>query len=99
MSSSYLLISRLNIDDLNMDGIKFGLLNTIPYGNTKLMLAVLTKELAKQKGVNAYALCPGIVNTHIYDNAPLLLKLVKFVSLTFFSTSPSEVISISRVRS
>lgn len=90
MTSSFLLMSQLNIDDLNMDTTKFGFLNCIPYSNTKCMLALLTKELGKQSGINTYALCPGIVNTPIFDDAPLLVKLVVRTSM-YFSTSPDEV--------
>lgn len=71
MTSSFLLMSQLNIDDLNMDTTKFGLSNYIPYSNT-------------------YAVCPGIVNTHIFDDVPLLIKLGVRTS-TYFSTSPDEV--------
>ncbi len=74
-----------------MDTTRFGFLNFMPYSNTKCMLALFTKELGKRKGIKAYALCTGIVQTEMIDRAPLLVRLVSR-ALTYFSTLPDEVI-------
>lgn len=62
------------------------------------MLALLTKELGKQNGINTYALFPGIVDTQIFDDVPILIRLVIGLSMIYFSTSPNEVILICATR-
>ncbi len=84
-------MSQLNIADLNMDTTTFGFQNSIPYSNTKCMLALLTKELGKRNGINAYALCQGIVNTQIFEDTPFLTRLA-MRTLLYLSTFPDEVI-------
>lgn len=91
LTSTFALMSQLNIDDLNMDKSRFGLQNFIPYSNTKCMIALFTKQLGQQNLVNAYAVCPGIVNTAIFDDVPLLTKMI-FQMSKFFTISPKEVI-------
>lgn len=90
MTSTFALMSQLDIDDLNMDRSRFGLQNMIPYSNTKCMEALFTKQLGKENGIHAYAVCPGIVDTSIHDDIPLLGRLV-FRALKLFSISPEEV--------
>lgn len=91
LTSTCMLASKLNIDDLNMDNTNFGFLNSLPYNNTKCMLALYTKELGKQLGVNAYAVCPAIVNTQIFNDCPWLFRLSIRMS-RLFSFTPDEVV-------
>lgn len=51
------------------------------------MLALFTKELEKQNGVKAYALCPGSVNTNILQTVPVVRKLHLSVPRIFASTA------------
>lgn len=74
-----------------MDNTPFGLQNVRPYSNTKCMIALFTKELGKQNGINAYTLCPGIVRTQIFDDTPMLIKFAMRTSMMYFATSPDEV--------
>ncbi len=85
-------MSQLNIADLNMDETRFGLQNFLPYSNTKCMIALHTKALAKQKGIKAYALCPGMVKTEMIDDSPSILRAVSLL-LSYFTTFADEVIS------
>lgn len=74
-----------------MDKIAFGFQNCIPYCNTKFMLALFTKNLEKENGINAYALCPGSLNTNIVKKIPLMMKLNVEVP-RMFSATPEEVV-------
>ncbi len=84
-------MSHLNIADLNMDTTTFGFQNSLPYSNTKCMIALFTKELGKRKGIKAYALCTGIVKTDMVDRSPFVARFLSRV-LTYFTTFPDEVI-------
>lgn len=88
-----MLMSQLDVDDLNMEKSGFGLENGLPYSNTKFCLALLTKELGRRCGVHAYALCPGMVNTPITTSKDIApgLKLFYDMSRSTLSISPDEV--------
>src|ERR1700744_2269588 len=87
-----LRLSKLNIDDLNMDKSGFGFQNCYPYCNTKLMLALFTQQLGKENGINTYAVCPGLVHTPMHRNLPNVLDIVFRTSLPMFSSSADEVL-------
>lgn len=95
MSSTCLLDSQLNLNDLNMDEGGFGFLNLLPYNNSKCMLSLMTKELGKRNQVKAYAICPGLVRTGIFSSCHGFLKLTFNLSLLLFSSTTDEVYNIS----
>jgi len=91
MSSSMQLLSHLDVDDLMMDKSGFGLENGLPYCNTKFCNALFTKELAKRvagTGIKTYALCPGLVNTRIYETAEKTSQIIFSLLMKPFGVSP-----------
>ncbi|KAJ6636427.1 Retinol dehydrogenase 12, partial [Pseudolycoriella hygida] len=94
-TSSYLLMSELDLDDINMDKSGFGFENCLPYCNTKFCLALFTRELGRRTGINAYALCPGMVDTPInnLDNIGTGLKFFYRMALSTCSSTANEAAS------
>ncbi|CAL8122098.1 unnamed protein product [Orchesella dallaii] len=91
VSSSTMLVSNLKLDDLMMERVKeptrFLGISRLPYNNSKMANALFTKELARRlkgTGVNAYTVCPGIVNTNAFrDTSPTENLVVKIsIALT-----------------
>ncbi|CAL8122132.1 unnamed protein product [Orchesella dallaii] len=88
VSSSTICVSNLKLDDLMMERFKgptrsLGV-SRLPYNNSKQATALFTKELAKRlegTGVNAYAVCPGIVNTNVFRDASPTEKLVTKITI------------------
>jgi len=96
MSSTMQLFSQLDLDDLNMDKSGFGLENGLPYANTKFCNALFTKELGKRVAgtqIKTYALCPGIVNTTIYDSCTDRGKKAFGLLMKPLGASPEEAAS------
>lgn len=85
-------MSKLDLDDINMDKSGFGFENGLPYCNTKYCLALFTRELGR-RGINAYALCPGMVDTPInnLENISRGLKIVYRIATSAFITSADQV--------
>ncbi len=88
-----MLMSELDIDDLNMEKSGFGFTNALPYSNTKFCLALFTRELVMRCGVNAYALCPGAVDTPIMHSGdtPASLKLLFRLQMSLIANTADQV--------
>ena len=71
VSSPAHLVTKLNLDNINMTGI-FDPIKT--YGHSKLAQILFTRELAERLGknsnVNVYALHPGVVDTELERDPP-----------------------------
>ncbi|XP_037037133.1 retinol dehydrogenase 11-like isoform X3 [Bradysia coprophila] len=93
--SSYLLLSKLDLNDINMDKSGFGFKNSLPYCNTKYCLALFTRELGRRTKAHAYALCPGIVDTPInnLDNFSGTLRFFYRIALRTGASSANEAAS------
>ncbi len=92
-TSSYLQLSELDLNDINMDKSGFGFQNCLPYCNTKYCVALFTRELGNRTGVHAYALCPGIVDTPINnpDNFAGSTKLFYRFALSTGASTADQV--------
>lgn len=77
-----------NFDDLNWEHRPY---KGFPaYGISKLYNIYFTKSLAEKygnKGILAYALHPGVVNTSIWDRAPGILRLFVWILKPFMITA------------
>lgn len=94
MASSFMLMSQLDVNDINMDKSGFGLEKGLPYCNTKFCLALLTRELSRRRfKVHSYALCPGMVNTAITSSSDVApgIKLFYRITMSTLSLSADEV--------
>ena len=71
VSSGAYLLSQLQLDNINHDGI-FNTRTT--YGHSKLAQILFTREMARRLGkdsnVKVYALHPGVVETDLGRNSP-----------------------------
>lgn len=88
-----MLMSELDIDDLNMDRSGFGLMNALPYCNTKYCLALFTRELGMRCSVKAYAVDPGAVDTPIMHavDTPSYLKFLFRMQMSSIANTADEV--------
>ncbi|CAL8122136.1 unnamed protein product [Orchesella dallaii] len=99
LSSSSMLFSELNLDDLMMEKFKkptrlIGI-SRLPYNNSKMAIALFTKELArrlKATRVNAYAVCPGIAKTGVFRDVNKMESFLAYVCLAMIGFSIPKVI-------
>jgi len=96
VASTNQLQAELDLDDLMLkrELTSLGYMNTLPYNNSKLANSMFAKELGKRlegTGVTSYSLCPGLVNTKLFDTLTTFQKFANSVNMTFVGLTPEQV--------
>ncbi|XP_021961776.2 retinol dehydrogenase 12 [Folsomia candida] len=88
VSSTMMMYANLNLDDfMGRKGRGRGVLNVMPYSNSKMAMALFSKELAnrEKERIKCYACCPGIVKgTRIFEKyaGSVVEKFVNLVAIS-----------------
>ncbi|CAG7816303.1 unnamed protein product [Allacma fusca] len=84
-----------NPDDLNLQSeVNLGLFNVAPTSKSKFCVMLFAKELGKRleaTQVKTYSLCPGLVDTGLFENFPWLLRRFwNTVLMNIVGASPTQ---------
>lgn len=95
MSSTNQLIADLDMEDIMLSkASSLGFQNSLPYNNSKLANSLFIMELGKRLAgtdVNAYALCPGLVDTQVFRNFTPFRKFYTKLNMFFAGLTPEQV--------